>query len=489
MKRKAFITSAVLLFLVIAYLGSFIFSYDRILHHKDKLLITDVARLVPRKVRSVDTAHTVDDLKAVLADARQKGLKVSIAGAQHSQGGHTYYEDAVVLDMTAFNKVLALDEVNKVITVQSGARWKDVQAYTNPYGLAVKVMQSSYVFTIGGTLSANAHGRDTDMSSVVETVLAFRLLTADGMVLNVSRAENPDLFALVIGGYGLFGVILDADIQLTDDAVYAQQSTLMDYKDFPAYFDSAIKGNGEIKMLLARPSIDPAPDSFLREMVVTTWSATSSTADGLHDLTGEEYVYRDKFFFGLSRKFDWAKALRWSLQKKVEAGVGSVRLVSRNNSMRPPLAPLELLDYYSKQNTDIIQEYYVPVRNFVSFMDEFRSILSEGEMNVISSTVRYVKANDETYMAYSPREDSFAIIHMSNVGLSKEAQAHAEAVTQKLVDAAIKYGGTYYLTYQNYPTKTQMRTAYPNTALFFRKKLEYDPMEFFVSEFYKKYAQ
>ena len=50
---------------------------------------------------------------------------------------------------------------------------------------------------------------------------------------------------------------------------------------------------------------------------------------------------------------------------------------------------------------------------------------------------------------------------MSNVGLSSEEQAHAESVTQQLVDAAIENGGTYYLTYQLYPTPEQLHRAYP----------------------------
>ncbi len=484
MNKKIFLG---IVLVILLYLGSFLFSYDRLLTQKDDLIITDVARLIPIKVHEVDRLDTVADLQAIVKEAKERGLKISISGAQHSQGGHTYYADAVVLDMTAFNKVLNLDEQTKVIRVQSGARWRDVQEYAAPHGLAVKVMQSSNIFTVGGTLSANAHGRDTDSSSVVEVVKSFRLLNANGEILNVSREENPDLFKLAIGGYGLFGVILDVDIQLTDDDVYAQQSRLMDYTEFPTYFEEHIKNNEEIEMLLARPSIDPDPNAFLKEMVVTTWSAT--TSETTHELTDEENVWRDKFFFGLSRKFDWAKSLRWSMQKKIEAGIDDVRLVSRNNAMRPPLAPLELLDYYSNQNTDILQEYYIPTRNFVPFMDEFRTILLEGNMNVVSSTVRYVKANNETYMPYAPKEDAFAIIHMSNVGLSEEAQKHAKEVTQKLVDAAIKYDGAYYLTYQLYPTKEQMRQAYPNTDLFFAKKLQYDPDELFMSEFYTTYAK
>jgi hypothetical protein len=240
--------------------------------------------------------------------------------------------------------------------------------------------------------------------------------------------------------------------------------------------------------MLARPSIDPDPSSFLREITVATWRHAPPGATGDFTLTEEAHVRRDRFFFGLSRKFAWAKALRWSLQKKVELGAGGARIVSRNNSMRPPLAPLEFLDYHSSRDTDIIQEYYVPVENFVPFMDAFREILVAGKMNVLSSTVRYVTPNATPVLAYAPDKPVFAIIQMSNVGLSVDAQAHAASVTQQLVDAAIQYGGTYYLTYQLYPTPEQFQRAYPRAAFAFERKRFYDPNEIFSSQFYQKYA-
>ncbi|MDA1028499.1 MAG: FAD-binding oxidoreductase [Bacteroidetes bacterium] len=486
MKKKLYLSLGLLL-VILLYAGSFVFSYSRILKSNDPLLITDVARLIPLKVHRVDTLDNVEDLKKVLAEAKEKKLKVSISGSKHSQGGHTYYQDAIVLDMSSFNKILDLDVEKKIIRVQSGAKWKDVQEYINPYKLAVKVMQSSYVFTIGGTLSANAHGRDLDMSSVVETVRSFRLLNANGEILNFSRTENPELFRLVIGGYGLFGVILDVDIELTNNDVYEQKSVVMDYKDFPEYFQKNIKDNSEVEMMLVRPSI--ATDTFLRELVVATWNKTDKTKENIYDLTEEENVMRDKFVFGLSRKYTWAKNWRWNLQKKIETGVGEARVMSRTNAMRPPLAPLELLDYYSSGDTDILQEYFIPVRNFMPFMDEFREILLKDKVNTISFTIRYVKANNETYMAYAPTEDAFAIIYMTNVSLSEKAQEKIEKTTQKIVDTAIKNSGTYYLTYQLYPTKEQMRKAYPNTDLFFAKKLQYDPSEMFMNKFYEKYAK
>ncbi|MGH7607605.1 MAG: FAD-binding protein, partial [Gemmatimonadales bacterium] len=141
------------------------------------------------------------------------------------------------------------------------------------------------------------------------------------------------------------------------------------------------------------------------------------------------------------------------------------------------------------RNTDIIQEYYVPVEHFVAFMDRFRDILRAGRMNVISSTVRYVSPNATPALAYAPTRPAFAIIHMSNVGLSAADQAHAASVTRRLVDAALAYGGTYYLTYQLYPTAEQLHRAYPNARHAFARKRFYDPDELFTSQFYEAYGR
>jgi decaprenylphospho-beta-D-ribofuranose 2-oxidase len=486
--RSVLITLGTLLLLILIHASTFVVPYAEMWRTHNPFIADDVSRLQPTKILKIESATKREQLQAILKEANEKNWKVSIAGSLHSQGGHTFYSGAVVLNMKDFDEVLNLDVEKKLITVEAGATWDDIQRFINPKGLAIKVMQSSYVFTVGGTMSANAHGRDLDQTSFVETVDSFRLLMPGGQIVNVSRTENPELFRLVIGGYGMFGVILDATIRLTDDAVYERSARVMDYTEFPAYFEKNVRTNSGIALMLGRPSIATG-DAFLKEMTVTTWSKTDRTEEGLHELGEEKNVLRDKFIFGMSRSYDWAKNVRWYLQKKIESSPGKTKLISRNNAMRPPETPLEFLDYYSSKDTDILQEYYVPVRNFVPFMDDFRRILQEEELNVLSSTIRYVKANDETDLSYCPKEDCFAIIQMSNVKLTPEAQAHAKAVTQKLVDAAAKYDGTYYLTYQLYPTRDQMRRVYPRADAVFAAKRKYDPQERFMSMFYAAYGQ
>lgn len=113
-----------------------------------------------------------------------------VSRMQHSQGGQTLYPGGIMLDMKQYKKIIKLDEKKKLITVQSGATWADIQAYINPYGLALKVSQSQNIFTIGGSLSVNVHGRDIRNHALIETVESFRLLNAQGDIIQVSRDEN-----------------------------------------------------------------------------------------------------------------------------------------------------------------------------------------------------------------------------------------------------------------------------------------------------------
>lgn len=61
-------------------------------------------------------------LSELLRDARQRNLHVAIAGARHSQGGHTLYPGGLVLNMLPFNRV-EIDAPHRLMHAQSGALW------------------------------------------------------------------------------------------------------------------------------------------------------------------------------------------------------------------------------------------------------------------------------------------------------------------------------------------------------------------------------
>ena len=206
MKLK-WIVTGIFLYSLALYSSVFVYSQQK------TEVVEDAGKLLPTKMKVIRSSHSIPDLQKWV----QEEETISIAGMQHSQGGHTLYPNGTLLDMKSYNKILDFDPGKRKITVQSGVTWADIQEKINPFGLSIKVMQSQNIFTVGGSLSVNVHGRDIRYGSLIDTVDSFRLLKADGEVINVSRTENSGYFNYVIGGYGLFGVILDVTLQLAED--------------------------------------------------------------------------------------------------------------------------------------------------------------------------------------------------------------------------------------------------------------------------------
>ncbi|WP_202080615.1 FAD-binding protein [Caldalkalibacillus salinus] len=469
----------------LAYGAVFIWSINET-QTNDELLVHDVSRLFPVEVMEIIEEEEEEGIIQAVYQAQEHDLKISIAGTKHSQGGHAFYEDSLHLDMTSFNKILSLDEEEKTIRVQSGATWSDIQDYIHPYGLSVAVMQSSNIFTVGGSLSSNVHGRDVRFGPLIETVKSFRLLQADGSIIEVSREEHPELFSLVIGGFGLFGVILDVELQLADNVWYEEHNEPMDYQAYPSYFEKHVLGDPDVDLHIARLSV--APDHFLTGMYAHNYKRTDQVGaeqvEALSPLTEEKNVKRDQFLFGLSRHFDWGKSLVWGLQQQIY-DPDEVRIVNRNNAMRPPI---EFLEYTSSKDTDILQEYFIPIEHYTAYVDDLRELLVEEDINIMNITVRYVPQHDEAFLSYSEKE-TFAFVFLINQGLTEKDREHMEAATQRLVDLADQYNGTYYLTYQRYPSLDQLQRMYPDVNDFFALKRHYDPEERFMNEFYEYYQQ
>src|SRR5438045_7930932 len=128
--------------------------------------------------------------------------------------------------MLLFNH-MSVDTKSKILTVQSGAIWHNIQEYLNPYKLSIEAMQSIDVPTVGGTISVNAHGLDHRVGGIASTIQSLRLMLADGSIQTLSRRENDELFQAVVGGYGLFGIILDVQLTLMDNLGYTKVTTII----------------------------------------------------------------------------------------------------------------------------------------------------------------------------------------------------------------------------------------------------------------------
>ena len=148
-------------------------------------------------------------------------MNVSRSGGRHALAQPHFSTYSMLIDTTSLNTVICLDSINGIVKVEARARWPELmegiaklqQDETNPWVIRQKQGGSDEI-CIGGTLSANAHGRGLGMKPIVDDVEFFELVNASGELIFCSRTRNQELFKLAIGGYGLFGVIYSVGLRL-----------------------------------------------------------------------------------------------------------------------------------------------------------------------------------------------------------------------------------------------------------------------------------
>lgn len=179
-----------------------------------KLVVSNVTQLYSVEVARIASPRATDEVSALI---KNWSGQVAVGGGRYSMGGQVAIRGGLHLDMRQMNQLLWLRRAQRTVRVQAGMRWRELQDRLDPLGLAVKTMQSFSNFTVGGSVSVNAHGRYVGHGPVGHSVRALQLVLADGAVVETSPASNRELFAAAIGGYGAIGVITEVELELADN--------------------------------------------------------------------------------------------------------------------------------------------------------------------------------------------------------------------------------------------------------------------------------
>ena len=442
----------------------------------------DVSGLNPTAMLTIavapDSAAAIQQLRKLLAHARAHALPVAISGAQHSMGGHTLAAGGLRLDMRPFNK-LHLDTVSNLLTVGGGACWVDIIPFLNQYGRAVATMQSDNAFSVGGSLSVNCHGWQPNQPPIAATVESVQVLLADGHLLRCSRTENPELFGLVLGGYGLFGIILEAQLHTVPNEIYAYQRVAVPAEDYVLAYRRCVDANPRVHLAYGRLNV--TAQHFLEEATLN-YFVTERIAARRYPLPEPGLLSLKRAVFMGSKQDAYGKQLRWDLEQAFgQTQVGD--RYSRNEIMNE--SPALYLNRTPGQ-TDILHEYFIPARHFNAFRLALQRQVKHYHPDLLNVTIRNVYADSDTFLPYA-REEVFGFVLFFNQADTPAAEATMAALTQQLIAEALHLGGTYYLPYRLHATPTQLQKAYPQFPEFIRLKRKYDPSELFQNQFYQRY--
>ncbi|MBE7186208.1 MAG: FAD-binding oxidoreductase [Methylobacterium mesophilicum] len=452
--------------------------------------LNDASSLSDTPVYGVVEVASEDHVAEALRFARENGLKVSTAAVRHSMGGQAFDDNALVLDMRKFNRI-RLDADAKTVTVQPGATWHAIQNVLHPR-FAVLAMQSTDIFSVGGSLSVNAHGMDHHAGAVANTVRKLRVMLADGSIAVCSPTENAELFRHVVGGYGMFGVVLEAELAVTENAVYRTSRKIIAANDFPSYFAAELADKPEVGLFYGH--LSTAPGNFLRDLIVYRYDHVADEAPADMPMLSEpEGVKLKRVFMNLAKWGGPFQTLKWYVEENLEPrwesctvprtqamGEGEACLVSRNNPMHDSV-PYLFNDLPGE--TDILHEYFVPRGNFGAFLDDARPILAACGLPVLNASIRVV-GREDVALTYAP-QPAFSLVLYINQPTTDDGNARQRTLTRQLIDVALKHGGRFFLPYQLHYTAEQLLRSYPELPAFLAKKRELDPEERFTSTFYR----
>ena len=139
------------------------------------------------------------------------------------------------------------------------------------------------------------------------------------------------------------------------------------------------------------------------------------------------------------------------------------------------------------RGTEMITELYVRPERLTAFMGTAREVLRSEEADLIYGTVRLIRKDDDSYLAWAA-EDSACVIFNLHVEHTPAGIERARRSFRRLIDAALAQQGRHFLTYHRYATRRQVEAAYPQFAAFLEEKRRRDPQALFASDWYRHYA-
>ncbi|MCU1302402.1 MAG: L-gulono,4-lactone dehydrogenase [Candidatus Sulfotelmatobacter sp.] len=458
----------------------------------ESILVNDVhSQLNSTRVLEILQPASLEELQDIVRAARKNRKNISVAGGRHAMGGQQFGTDTILIDIRKLNRTLHLDHERGLLTVESGIEWpKLIDDYlsaqngnSHPWGIAQKQTGADRL-TMAGTIAANAHGRGLKMKPFISNVESFVLVDARGAAITCSRTENSQLFSLVNGGYGLFGIITSLQLRLVPRRKIERIVEIRTIDDLTTAFEKRISGGfeyGDFQFSVERDS-----DDFLHKGVFSCYRPVAiETPISLEQKQLSDENWRQLLYLA---HVDPKKAF----ERYAEYYLSTSGQVYWSDTHQLSIYP----DNYHRQideqlhapypASEIIAEIDVPRPMLKDFLNEAREDFRKHKVDLIYGTVRLIERDDESFLPWAKQPYACTIFNLHTVHRPEDIERSSDTF-RRLIDMAARRGGSYYLTYHRDATRKQVESCYPQFAEFLRMKKKYDPEERFQSNWYREY--
>ncbi len=203
--------------------------------------------------------ESTEQVSAVLAFANDHLINVvPRTGRTATEGGlETVVDDSIVLDGSRMNRVLDVNPVDMMVTVQCGVPLQQLEDQLRQQGLTTgHSPQSKPLAQYGGLVATRSIGQFSTLYGAIEDmVVGLEAVFPDGHVARIKnvprRAAGPDIRHVVIGNEGALCVITEVTIKVF--RYYPENNRFFGF--LMDDFASAVDGLRELVTAGYRPSV------------------------------------------------------------------------------------------------------------------------------------------------------------------------------------------------------------------------------------------
>jgi alkyldihydroxyacetonephosphate synthase len=175
--------------------------------------------LPPPEALGVVRPRTTEEVATVLRWASGRGVGVVPRGGGSGVcGGAQPEAGALVMDLTAMDRVVSVDPKSLVVTAEAGVSGPHLERALRDEGMTLAhVPESFHLSTLGGWIATKATGQlSTRYGGIEERILGLSAVLSDGTVVSskpVPRSSaGPDWWRSFLGSEGTLGVVTEATL-------------------------------------------------------------------------------------------------------------------------------------------------------------------------------------------------------------------------------------------------------------------------------------
>lgn len=136
-------------------------------------------------------------------------------GNGRSYGDVCLNPQGVLWHTTGLKHFIEFDRSTGRLVCEAGVLLRDIQRLAIHCGWILPVTPGTQLITVGGAIANDVHGKNHHvLGSFGDHVQRIKLVRTDGEIIECGPTTRPDWFAATVGGLGLTGVMIEAELQL-----------------------------------------------------------------------------------------------------------------------------------------------------------------------------------------------------------------------------------------------------------------------------------